>query len=121
MALIDVYISGTGSRLGSTHVSIKEVGDRFHLTSAQLQSLQRKCGPSRLFKCADNESIEDCALDACRNAMRTAGISADDVSGVYASTGGPVSEYVLPDLSRTLALKLGLGDVDTVGMLHLLK
>lgn len=116
MAIPGVYIIGIGSKLGSTEVSLEDVARRFRLTTAQLNNLRRKCGPTRLHKCASDEHIEDCAVQACRIALQNAALSPKDVTGIYASTGGPVCEYVLPDLPRTIALKLGLGDIDTIGM-----
>lgn len=116
MPLPDVYITGIGTKLGSEEVSLQQIGRRFALTAAQLKQLRRKCGPIRLYRCAPDESVEDCAVQACQTAMCNAALSASDVTGIYASTGGPVGEYVLPDLPRTLALKLGMGDLDTIGM-----
>ena len=116
MAIPDVYITGIGSRLGSTEVLLEDVARQFQITSAQLSKLRRKCGPTRLHKCAGDEQIEDCAVEACRIALHNAALSPKDVTGIYASTGGPVGEYVLPDLPRSISLKLDLGDVDTIGM-----
>ena len=114
MAIPDVYIRGIGSKLGSNEVAIEDVARQFQLTAAELKNLRRKCGPNRLFKCADGERIEDCAAEACRLAVRNAGLTLSDVDGIYASTGGPISEYMLPDLPRTIAQDLGLADIDTV-------
>jgi len=116
MTIPSVYITGIGSKLGSTEISLRDIARRFRLTAAQLKKLQRKCGPTRLHKCADDEHIEDCAVQACRVALHNAGLAPQQVTGIFASTGGPVSEFVLPDFPRSIALKMGLGDVDTVGM-----
>ena len=116
MTLPNVYITGIGSKLGSMEVSIEDIARRFQLTSAQLRKLQRKCGTTRLYDCSADESIEHCALEACQVALKNASLSPGDVAGIYASTGGPVTEHMLPDLPRTLAQHLGLGDIDTVGM-----
>jgi len=116
VALPDVYISGVGTRLGSDEVSLEEIGQRFGLSGGEIQKLKRKCGTSRLFKCGPGESVEQCALQACQTAMNNAKLAPEDISGIYASTGGPVSEYALPDLPRILAMKLGMDEVDTIGV-----
>ena len=115
-ALPDVYITGVGTRLGSTQVSLEEIGERFKLSGAQVRKLERKCGPRRLYKYARGENVEQCAMEACRMAMRNAALSPEDISGIYASTGGPVSEYALPDLARILALRMELNEIDTIGI-----
>jgi 3-oxoacyl-[acyl-carrier-protein] synthase-3 len=102
--------------LGSAEVTLEEVGERFKLSGAQLRKLQRKCGPRRLYRYARGESVEQCALDACRTAIRNAALSPGDISGIYASTGGPAGEYVLPDLARILALRMELKEIDTIGI-----
>ncbi|MBN2290965.1 MAG: hypothetical protein JXM70_00985 [Pirellulales bacterium] len=116
MAPFDIYITGIGSFLGSLTVSIEDVAQRLQLTATQLRNMKRKCGPTKLHKFAKNEQMEDCAVEACRIALHCASLAPGDLVGIYASTGGPVSEYVLPDLPRILAMRLGLGDIDTIGM-----
>jgi len=111
-----VYITGLGTQLGSDEVSLEEMGRRFELSDKELRNLQRKCGPTRLYRYARGESLEPCALDACRTAIRNASLSPEDISGIYTSTGGPVGEYALPDLARVLALRMGLNEIDTVGI-----
>jgi len=111
-----VYITGIGTRLGSDEVSSDEIGARFNMSGKRLANLQRKCGPERLFRYGSGESLENCALDSCRTAMSKAGLAPEGVSGIYASTGGPVGEYALPDLARVIALRLGLDEIDTAGV-----
>ena len=97
-------------------MSLEEIGRRFELSGSQLRKLQRKCGPRSLYKYSRGESVEQCALDACRTAINNASLSPEDISGIYASTGGPVSEYALPDLARILALRMELNEIDTIGI-----
>jgi 3-oxoacyl-[acyl-carrier-protein] synthase-3 len=113
-ALPEVYLTGIGTCLGSTKVPLEEIGRRFNLTDKDLVRLRRKCGPQHLYRIGDGQTLVQCALDACRRAMSSAALQPDAISGVYASTGGPVAEYALPDLARVLALSMGLDEIDTI-------
>ena len=74
-----VYLTGMGTCLGSTEVPLEEVGRRFDLSGKELARLQRKCGPKRLYRVGDRQSLEECALNACRNAIGGAAISPEEI------------------------------------------
>ena len=112
--LPEVFLTGIGTRLGASEVPLEEIGRRFSLSGKELARLKRKCGPERLYHIGDGQTLEQCAVEACRRAMSSAALAPEQVSGIYVSTGGPVAEYALPDLARVLALKMGLDEIDTV-------
>jgi 3-oxoacyl-[acyl-carrier-protein] synthase-3 len=116
MKLADVYITGIGTRLGSRKVTVEQIGERLNASPRELERLRRKCGTTVLYRFQEDESFEACAVEACRIAMRHAGIAFEDVSGIYSSTGGPVTEYLVPDVARILADRMGIANIDTVGV-----
>ncbi len=99
-----VIISGTGHAVPSRVVTNAELsaqlGDDIHpFVSGTLGIHERRW-------CADGESTADLAIEAARNAMQAAGVTADSIDLLIVATDTP--EYVSPATSSVVQGRLGL-------------
>lgn len=105
---------GLSTRLGSKVVMPQEIADRF---GKPLRRVER-CGISALHRFSGDESLEDFATDTTIEAVSKAGIYLRDIGGIYASVGGPNTEYLMPGLARVVGKKLEVKEIPmiTLGM-----
>lgn len=99
-----VIISGTGHAVPSRVVTnadlSAQLGEDIHpFVSGTLGIHERRW-------CADGESTADLAVQAARNAMQAAGVSADSIDLLIIATDTP--EYVSPATSSVVQGRLGL-------------
>jgi 3-oxoacyl-[acyl-carrier-protein] synthase-3 len=81
-----------------------------------IKKIQRRVGPAQLYRLSNNETIEDLATAAALDAIKYSKINPSDLSGIYASVGGPNTEHLMPGLARIVGQKLGISDIPMISL-----
>ena len=100
-----VFFTGFGKSIGSTVESNAEVANRLGITEEEIIT---KSGIQCRY-IAKNESASDLAISAANEALKSANISASDLSGVIVATFS--GDYLYPNMASKVAGELGVSDL----------
>jgi len=107
---MNINLTGLSTRIGSKVITSEEIADRFGKPLRRI----KKCGITVLYRFSEKETLEGFAAEGARESIERAGIFLSDISGIYASVGGPNTEYLMPGLARVVGKKLGLKEIPMI-------
>lgn len=95
-------IAGTGSYLPSRIVTNDELASRLETSDAWVRE---RTGIGQRHIADDSQSCSDLALEAARNALKAAGVQAEELDLIVVATSTP--DYIFPSTACILQAKLG--------------
>jgi 3-oxoacyl-[acyl-carrier-protein] synthase III len=103
MTVIRSIISGTGSYLPEKILTNKELEETVDTTN---EWIIERTGIERRHIAADEQLTSDLAVNAAKNALKSAGLSADDIDLIVVATSS--ADQTFPSTATTVQRKLGI-------------
>jgi 3-oxoacyl-[acyl-carrier-protein] synthase III len=106
----DSYIIGIGNVPGENCIPFKDLSKRFGTSTRKLNSIKRRYGNSCVYRFTKQKGLEESACEALEKATKNAGISLNEIDGLF-YTPTTSGRYYVPDFGKIVSSKLGLSDV----------
>lgn len=103
---------GLGTKAGSEVVKTLDIAQRFDKNRRSVE----RCGTTNLFRIGQGESLESLAEESAKEAIKQAGISENEINGIYSSICCPTTQYLIPGLARVLGKRLGVSGIPMINL-----